>query len=76
MGFILLFVVLSFTLLSFAFTLSLPATIDTGAPVSVQWVRDIGDPTSFGLMQRGLQGGEGILSVTPRDARSKLWRGE
>ncbi|KAJ7027100.1 hypothetical protein C8F04DRAFT_1294966, partial [Mycena alexandri] len=47
-----------------AFTLSLPAQIDTGAPVSVQWVREIGDPTSLGLMQRSLQGNQGILSVT------------
>ncbi|KAJ7729466.1 hypothetical protein B0H16DRAFT_1470038 [Mycena metata] len=45
--------------------LGLRSTIETGVPVSVEWVRDIGDPTSFGPMQRGLEGSEGILSVTP-----------
>ncbi|KAJ7103907.1 hypothetical protein C8R44DRAFT_858952 [Mycena epipterygia] len=48
-----------------AFTLSVPDKISTGTPVDVQWTRDSGDPTSFGLMQRSLEGNQPILSVTP-----------
>ncbi|KAF7368313.1 hypothetical protein MVEN_00152600 [Mycena venus] len=50
-----------------AFTLSLPDKLDTGTPVTVQWSRNNADPTSFGLMQRSLQGNQPILSVTPVD---------
>ncbi|KAJ7105624.1 hypothetical protein C8R44DRAFT_886553 [Mycena epipterygia] len=48
-----------------AVTLSLPDKISTGTPIDVQWTRDTGDPTSFGLMQRSLQGNQPVLSVTP-----------
>ncbi|KAJ7347903.1 hypothetical protein DFH08DRAFT_866861, partial [Mycena albidolilacea] len=60
--FLLFFLVFSF---SRAFTLSLPDKVNSGTPVTVQWSRDNGDPTSFGLMQRSLLGNQPVLSVTP-----------
>ncbi|KAJ7729467.1 hypothetical protein B0H16DRAFT_227475 [Mycena metata] len=61
---LILLLVLSFIHPSSAFALSLPARIDTGTPTTVQWLLDHGDPTSFGLMQRSLEGNQPILSVT------------
>ncbi|KAJ7840857.1 hypothetical protein B0H14DRAFT_1054535 [Mycena olivaceomarginata] len=60
--FLLFFFVFS---LSHAFTLSLPDKLNSGTLVTVQWSRDNGDPTSFGLMQRSLLGNQPVLSVTP-----------
>jgi hypothetical protein len=56
---------LSLIELSAAFTLSLSNKFNSGTVVTVQWSRDNGDPVSFGLMQRSLQGNQPILSVTP-----------
>ncbi|KAJ7303089.1 hypothetical protein DFH08DRAFT_826074 [Mycena albidolilacea] len=58
---------LIFVELSRAFTLSLPDKLNSGTRVTVQWSRNNADPTSFGLMQRSLQGNQPILSVTPVD---------
>jgi hypothetical protein len=58
---------LFFLMFSFsrAFTLSLPDKLNSGTLVTVQWSRDNGDPTSFGLMQRSLLGNQPVVSVTP-----------
>ncbi|KAJ7064037.1 hypothetical protein C8F01DRAFT_1130150 [Mycena amicta] len=66
MSMLLVLLLLCLRLRVHALTLTLPSDKFTaGTSVTVQWSRTSADPVSFGLMQRSLQGNEGILSVTP-----------